>query len=54
MTQLEKTQAELIELLEGQLIQLTVTTKVELGDDVLKEIKRLTFEIDKMTRAETN
>ena len=41
MTQLEQKQAELIELLESQIMDLTVMSKIELGDDVIHEIKRL-------------
>jgi len=36
-----ETQKELIELLEGQVVELTMITKIELGDDVIAEIKRL-------------
>ncbi len=32
---------QLIKLLEGQLIDLTMMSKIELGDDVIMEIKRL-------------
>jgi hypothetical protein len=32
---------QLIELLENQVMDLTVMSKIELGDDVIKEIKRL-------------
>jgi hypothetical protein len=36
-----KIQNELIELLESQVIDLTMMSKIELGDDVIEEIKRL-------------
>ena len=36
-----QTQQELIEVLEGQVEQLSMITKIELGDDVIEEIKRL-------------
>lgn len=32
---------ELIELLENQIMDLVVMSKIELGDDVIAEIKRL-------------
>jgi hypothetical protein len=37
----DKAKNLLIELLEGQLIQLTLMSKIELGDEVIEEIKRL-------------
>ena len=46
MTQLETRQAQLIELLESQVIDLTMMSKIELGDDVIEEIKRLKSEIE--------
>jgi cell division protein FtsL len=36
-----ETQKKLIELLEGQVVDLTMMSKIELGDDVIKEIKLL-------------
>ncbi len=36
-----KTQQELINLLETQVVDLTMMSKIELGDDVIEEIKRL-------------
>ena len=45
MTELEKKQAELIDLLKGQVIDLSMMSKIELGDDVIKEWKRLNNEI---------
>ena len=36
-----ETQKKLIELLEGQVVNLTMMSKIELGDDVLEEIKLL-------------
>jgi hypothetical protein len=35
------TQKELIDLLYGQVIDLTMMSKIELGDDVIAEIRRL-------------
>lgn len=46
MTQLEQKQAELIELLESQIMDLTMMSKIELGDDVIDEIKNLRSEIE--------
>ena len=46
MSQLEKKQAQLIELLESQVIDLTMMSKIELGDDVIEEIKKLKAEIE--------
>jgi hypothetical protein len=37
----EQAMLDLIELLEGQVIELTLLSKIELGDDVISEIKRL-------------
>lgn len=37
----EQAMLDLIELLEGQVIELTLLSKIELGDDVIGEIKRL-------------
>ena len=34
-------QNKLIELLENQIMDLTMMSKIELGDDVIQEIKRL-------------
>jgi len=36
-----KLQQELIELYEQQIMDLTLMSKIELGDDVIAEIKRL-------------
>ena len=38
-------QQELIDLLYGQVVDLTMMSKIELGDDVIAEIKRLREEI---------
>jgi hypothetical protein len=41
---LEKTvslQEEMINLLEGQVVDLTMMSKIELGDDVIAEIRRI-------------
>jgi hypothetical protein len=37
----EVIQAQLIELYEGQIEDLVLMSKIELGDDVIAEIKRL-------------
>ena len=36
-----KAQQELIDLLYSQVVDLTMMSKIELGDDVIEEIKRL-------------
>jgi hypothetical protein len=36
-----KAQRELLDLLEGQVVDLSMMSKIELGDDVITEIKRL-------------
>ena len=36
-----KIQQELINVLEGQVADLTIMSKIELGDDVIEEIRRL-------------
>ena len=36
-----ETQQELIDLLYSQVVDLTMMSKIELGDDVIEEIKRL-------------
>ena len=41
MSHREQAMLDLIELLEGQVIQLTIMSKIELGDDVISEIKKL-------------
>jgi len=38
---MDKEKDELIKLLEDQIIDLTIMSKIELGDDVIKEFKRL-------------
>ena len=37
----EQIQQQLIELYENQIMDLTVMSKIELGDDVIAEIRRL-------------
>jgi hypothetical protein len=37
----EKAKTDLINLLESQVIDLSMMSKIELGDDVIAEIKRL-------------
>ena len=41
MTELEKVQEELIKLQRNQIVDLTMMSKIELGDDVIKELVRL-------------
>ena len=45
MTQLEKKQEELIKLLRNQVIDLSMMSKIELGDDVIEKWNRLNKEI---------
>ena len=45
MSPLEQKQSELIDLLKGQVIDLSVMSKIELGDDVVREWNRLNLEI---------
>jgi len=45
MSLLEQKQEELIELLKGQAIDLSMMSKIEFGDDVIKEWNRLQGEI---------
>ena len=40
-----KTQQELIDLLYSQVVDLSMMSKIELGDDVIAEIRRLEDEI---------
>jgi hypothetical protein len=41
MTTPEQAKTQLIEILENQVVDLTTMSKIELGDDVIAEIKRL-------------
>ena len=41
MNNKEEAKTQLIEILENQVMDLTVMSKIELGDDVIAEIKRL-------------
>ncbi len=45
MTQLEKKQEELIELLKFQAIDLSMMSKIEFGDDVIKDEEVFTTDI---------
>ena len=47
MEDIIKAQQELIDLLHSQVVDLTMMSKIELGDDVITEIKRLQNIIDK-------
>jgi predicted HAD superfamily Cof-like phosphohydrolase len=46
MTLLEQKQEELIQLLRGQAIDLSMMSKIEFGDDVIQEWTRLSIEIE--------
>jgi predicted HAD superfamily Cof-like phosphohydrolase len=48
MSPLEQKQDELIELLYGQVMDLTIMSKIELGDDVIEEFRTLRSEITQM------
>jgi hypothetical protein len=50
MTQLEEKQAELIELLKFQAIDLSMMSKIEFGDDVLQKWNQLNKEIDDLKK----
>jgi hypothetical protein len=50
MSPLEQKQEELIELLKGQAIDLSMMSKIEFGDDVAKEWNRLSQEISDLKR----
>ena len=45
ITLLEEKQNELIELLLSQIVDLTMMSKIELGDDVIIEVNRISEEI---------
>jgi len=45
MTQLEQKQEELINLLHSQIVDLTMMSKIELGDDVINELNNISNEI---------
>jgi hypothetical protein len=49
MTQLERKQEELIDLLNGQLQDISMMSKIELGDDVIREIVSLNRDIETLT-----
>jgi hypothetical protein len=48
MSPLEQKQDELIELLYGQVMGLTIMSKIELGDDVIEKLRVLRSEITQM------
>jgi predicted HAD superfamily Cof-like phosphohydrolase len=48
MTPLEKKQEELIKVLYGQVIDLSMMSKIELGDDVASEIRKLRYQIENL------
>jgi predicted HAD superfamily Cof-like phosphohydrolase len=48
MSPLEQKQNELIELLYGQVMDLTIMSKIELGDDVIEKFRTLRSEITQM------
>ena len=41
MNNIEEAKTRLIEILENQVMDLSMMSKIELGDDVIAEIKRL-------------
>jgi len=45
MSPLEQKQSELIDLIKGQVVDLSMMSKIELGDDVVREWNRLNLEI---------
>ena len=45
-----KTQQELIDVLYSQVVDLSMMSKIELGDDVITEIKRLKDKLNEQTR----
>ena len=45
-----KTQQELIDVLYSQVVDLSMMSKIELGDDVIAEIKRLKGILDEQPR----
>jgi hypothetical protein len=45
MSPLEQKQDELIQLLQGQVMDLSLMSKIELGDDVIEKWRQLTQEI---------
>ena len=51
MTQLEKKQEELIELLKFQAIDLSMMSKIEFGDDVIEKWNRLSKEINELKQS---
>lgn len=48
--QLINAQRELIDILMNQVVDLSLMSKIELGDDVLKEISRLRFLIHQLSK----
>ena len=46
----EEAKDELIKVLYSQIVDLTMMSKIELGDDVISEIKRLKDLIDEQPR----
>ena len=53
MTQLEQKQEELINLLRGQVVDLSMMSKIELGDDVIQKWTQLKEEIEEI-KSQTN
>ena len=45
MTKLEEKQEELINLLYSQVVDISIMSKIELGDDVIGEIQKLNNDI---------
>ena len=46
----EEAKDRFIEVLMNQVVDLTMMSKIELGDDVISEIKRLNLIINELTR----
>ena len=48
MTQIEQLQQQLIDVLMSQVVDLSMMSKIEIGDDVIAEVHRLKDEIAKL------
>lgn len=54
MTQVEQKQSELIDILKEQVTQLSIMSKIELGDDVIFAIRDLQNEIENLLQSQVN
>lgn len=52
MTQIEQKQSELIDILKEQVTQLSIMSKIELGDDVIFAIRDLQNEIENLLQSQ--